>query len=99
MKTHGNGHATGSCRISAGRAVEQARAQLRELTGRDCESVSALQRTRGGWSVQLETVELERIPRTTDIMASYAIEIDERGDLVNYERVARYYRNQATSEE
>lgn len=44
----------------------------------------------------METVELERIPRTTDIMASYLVELDERGDLMSYERVQRYYRNQAT---
>jgi len=68
------------------------------LTGHDCETVSALQRTREGWNVQLETVELERIPRTTDILASYLIELDEHGDLMRYERVARYYRNQATEE-
>jgi len=86
-------------RISGTKAVQQARAHLLALTGHDCESVSALQRTHDGWSVQMETVELERVPRTTDIMASYLVELDEQGDLINYERVQRYYRNQATPAE
>jgi len=86
-------------RLSGTKAVQQARAHLVALTGHDCESVSALQRTHQGWAVQMETVELERIPRTTDIMASYLIELDEQGDLMNYERVGRYYRNQATPAE
>jgi len=47
----------------------------------------------------METVELERVPRTTDIMASYLVELDEQGGLINYERVQRYYRNQATPAE
>lgn len=97
-KSHGEGNGRGR-RISGTQAVQQARAHLAALTGHDCESVSALQRTQHGWSVQMETVELERIPRTTDIMASYLIELDEQGDLMNYERVERYYRNQATPAE
>src|SRR3954470_2048906 len=95
-KTQGNGHSATRHRLSGSQAVELARKHLRELTGNECESVSSLQRGRDGWSVQLETVELERIPRTTDILASYLIELDERGDLMSYERVSRYYRNQAT---
>jgi hypothetical protein len=83
-------------RLTGSRAVMEARQCLRELTGHDAESISALQRTRDGWSVQLETVELERIPQTTDIMASYVVELDQQGELVRYERVSRYYRNQAT---
>ena len=86
-------------RISGSQAVDYARDCLRDLTGRDCESVSALQQTRDGWSVRLELIELERIPRTTDIMASYLVELDDRGGLISYERVARYYRNQATPED
>ena len=97
-RTRDNEDARGR-RISGTTAVQQARAHLLALTGQDCESVSALQRTHRGWTVQMETVELERIPRTTDIMASYLVELDEQGDLMSYERVERYYRNQATPAE
>src|SRR5204862_7449016 len=86
-------------RLSGSDAVELAKRHRAEQTSKEPESVSALQRSRDGWSIRLEVVELERIPQSTDIMASYQVELDEQGELVSYERVARYYRNQASSEE
>lgn len=86
-------------RLSAMQAVRRARAQMLELTNRQAESVSSVSRTRAGWLVVLEIVELERVPQSTDVLASYQVELDEDGELVSYDRVARYYRNQATSEE
>jgi len=69
-------------------------AHLYELTGQTCESMSGLARTHDGWKVTLEVVELERVPQTTDILATYAVELDGDGELIGYQRVARYYRNQ-----
>jgi len=80
-------------RVGGAAVVARAKEQLVELTGQACESVSALSRTRQGWRVVLEVLELERIPRTTDILASYAVDLDENGDLLGYARTHRYYRN------
>src|SRR4051812_19005883 len=55
-------------RVSGSVAVTSAKAHLAELTGQRCESVSALNPTRDGWRVVVEVLELERIPRTTDIL-------------------------------
>jgi hypothetical protein len=77
-------------------AARRAREHLEELTGRPVESVSGLSRTREGWDVVLEIVELERVPPTTDVLASYVVGLDEDGELIGYERVNRYYRNQAS---
>ena len=85
--------------MSALQAVRFAKAQLLELTGKRPESVSSVNRTRDGWVVNVEVVELERIPQSTDILASYQVELDERGELRCYERVNRYYRNQTSGEE
>ena len=81
-------------RASGPKAIRAARACLEELTSQPVESVSGLVRTRDGWAVTLEVVELERVPRSTDLLASYRVEIDSEGELMGYERVARYYRNQ-----
>src|SRR4051794_33991525 len=54
-------------RASGATAIERAKANLLQLTGLQTEAVSSLNRTRDGWRVVLEVVELERIPRTTDI--------------------------------
>jgi hypothetical protein len=80
-------------RLSGSAAAEYAKAHLLDLTGQPCEAVSSLSRTRDGWRVVLEIVELERIPRTTDILASYRVDLDEDGELMGYERIHRYCRN------
>jgi hypothetical protein len=95
----GNGDAAGSRRMPGSQAVARAKAHLIELTGSPPEGVSSLTRTRDGWRVVLEIVELERIPRTTDILASYAIDLDANGELIGYQRVARYYRSDVSCEQ
>jgi hypothetical protein len=86
----------GSTKLSGSAAVQKAKAYLHELTGREAESVSALARCGGGgWQVVLEAVELNRVPQSTDILGSYDVELDERGELLRCERVGRYCRNQA----
>jgi hypothetical protein len=84
--------------MSGSVAVADAKTHLVDLTGQPCEAVSALHRTRDGWRVVLEVLELERIPRTTDILASYEVDLDETGDLLGYQRIHRYYRNDVDSE-
>jgi hypothetical protein len=82
-------------RLGGPRAAAMARQQLEELIERPCEAVSGLSRKPDGWTVTLEVVELERVPPTTDILATYRVDLDEYGELMGYERVNRYYRNQA----
>jgi len=72
-----------------------ARDHLRELHGSDAESVSGLERTPNGWAVDLEVVEVKRIPESTDVLATYRVELDGRLDLLSYERTGRYHRAQA----
>ncbi len=72
-------------------ALEAAR-QLLELTGKEAEGVTSLQRTDDGWQVQVEVVEVRRIPDTTDVLAIYELDVDEQGALEGYRRVRRYAR-------
>jgi hypothetical protein len=77
------------------RCVRSARDQFGEITGYQPESVSGLRRTDDGWLIQFEVVELERIPDTMSLLATYQVELDEDGDLLGYQRVRRYARGQA----
>jgi len=86
---------SGSGRLSGARAAALAQEQLEQLIQRPCEFVSGLSRQDDGGVVSLEVVELERVPPTTDILATYRVDLDRRGELMGYERVQRYYRNQA----
>ncbi|MGW3659584.1 gas vesicle protein GvpO [Streptomyces sp. NPDC005151] len=75
-------------------AMRAAAEQLQELLGRPPESVSALKPTEDGWEADVEVLELERIPETTSVMATYRVTLDKEGDLVAYERKRRYTRGQ-----
>lgn len=75
--------------------LRQARGQLAELTGMEAESVSSFEQTEEGWSLEVEVLELERVPDTMSLMASYQVELDPDGELTGYRRVRRYERGRA----
>jgi hypothetical protein len=66
--------------------------QLLELTGKEPEGVTGLERTDDGWTVRVEVLELRRIPETTDVLALYEVDVDSDGDMTGYHRVRRYTR-------
>jgi hypothetical protein len=90
-----DGRVDGAPASDARRALDQGRSQLEDLLGRPVESVSALERTHDGWVLGLEVVEVRRIPETTDVLASYELELDDGLDLRRYQQVRRYHRAQA----
>jgi hypothetical protein len=73
---------------------ERARDAVRQLRGVEAEAVSGLARTPNGWSVTLEVVEVHRIPESTDLLASYEVELAEDGGILRFERTRRYHRTQ-----
>jgi hypothetical protein len=75
--------------------LRQARAQLEELTGMTAESVSSFEQTEDGWALDVEVLELARVPDTMSLMASYRVELDPQGQLTGYRRVKRYERGRA----
>jgi hypothetical protein len=75
--------------------VARAREQLRDLRGVEAESVSSVRPTPNGWRIGLEVVELRRIPESTDVLATYEVELDGNGDLITFERTGRYHRSEA----
>ena len=82
--------------MGATEMVKRAVEQVGTLTGRPIEGVLGVRRNgeEGGWRVTLEVVELRRIPDSTDVLASYEVEVDDDGDLREYRRTRRYYRSQ-----
>ncbi len=79
-------------RLRASEVARAARHEIHELTGRQIEGVTSVQRGDNGWRVGVEVVESHRIPDTTDILAVYEADIDESGELAGYRRVERYAR-------
>ncbi|AXK34062.1 gas vesicle protein [Streptomyces armeniacus] len=85
-------------RASAPEALRAAAEQLAQLLGRAPDSVSALKPDDDGWTAHVEVVEIERIPDTTSVMASYRVNLDHAGRLLGYERIRRYARGQLDRE-
>ncbi|MGW2771537.1 gas vesicle protein GvpO [Streptomyces olivaceoviridis] len=75
--------------------LREARSQLAELTGLVPETVSSFEQTEGGWSLEVEVMELARVPDTMSLMASYQVDLDPEGQLTGYRRVRRYERGRA----
>ena len=82
-------------RLSAGELGEAALTTIAELTGYDPEGVSGLQWDGETWLVTVDVCELRRIPNSTDVMASYVVQLDESGGLLGYKRTRRYPRGSA----
>jgi hypothetical protein len=73
--------------------LEVAREQVADVTGRKVETVSGLHRNGDdGWVVTLEVLELERVPDTMDLLATYEVSLSEDGDVLGFERRRRYHR-------
>ncbi|MBZ6080926.1 gas vesicle protein [Streptomyces olivaceus] len=74
-------------------AARRAADALSELVRHDVEGVSAVCRSEdGGWIVNVDVLEVARIPDTTSLLATYEVELDAAGDLIQYRRIARYRR-------
>jgi hypothetical protein len=82
-------------RVSAMEVAERAAEQLGRLTGKHVEGVTGVERSDDGWRVTSEVLEVRRIPETTDVLAEYQIDADDKGDLTGYRRARRYTRGSA----
>jgi hypothetical protein len=81
-------------RVAAPTAMRHASGQLAQMLQCEPGSVSALKATDDGWLADVEVVEIERVPDTASVMASYRVYLDEQGQLMGYERTRRYGRGQ-----
>ncbi|MFI6150837.1 gas vesicle protein [Streptomyces sp. NPDC051109] len=83
-----------SKKLDIATAMRGASEQLSELLRCEPGSVSAVKATEDGWTAEVEIVELEKVPDTMSVMASYHVTLDAEGQLIAYERTRRYARGQ-----
>ncbi len=57
--------------------------------------MSSIKHTGDGWRVCLDVVELKRVPESTDVLGIYEVDLDDDGNLLTFERTARYHRAEA----
>jgi hypothetical protein len=82
-------------RISARDLTLTAKHTVQDLTGYVPESVSGFQWDGEAWLVTVDVCELRRVPNTTDVMATYVVQLDDRGGLLGYKRERRFQRGAA----
>jgi len=81
--------------LSAKEMTEAAIEAVRDLTSLEPEAAVGLQWDGESWLVTLDVLELRRIPDTTDLLATYVVQLDDDGGLLGYERTRRFQRSQA----
>ena len=72
--------------------AREAREAVAALTGFQAETVTGLSRNGDGWVVQVEALEVSRIPSTMDVLATYEVLISDDGDVTSLNRRRRYHR-------
>jgi len=85
--------------MTAGEAAKAALREIAALTAKQPEGVTGVERTEDGWVVGIELLEDQRIPSSSDILATYETMIDADGELLSYRRVRRYARGRGDTEE
>jgi hypothetical protein len=85
--------------MTAGEAAKAALREIAALTAKQPEGVTEVERTEDGWTVGIELIEDQRIPSSSDILATYETTIDADGELLSYRRVRRYARGRGNTEE
>ncbi len=80
--------------LSAATIVNAAREQIAALTGMPVDTVSRVLRDTNGWMLDLELLEMKRIPDSNDVLATYQVHLDADGNLMSFSRTNRYYRGQ-----
>lgn len=73
-------------------AIHAAVTEFAQIAGRQPDGVTGVRPTGSGWSVLINVVELERIPASTSVLATYRVDVDRDGVLQSYERLRRYTR-------
>jgi len=66
--------------------IAKAKTQLADLTGFKSPAGIGLKKEKDGWVVTIEIVEKNSIPDGMDILGTYDVRLDLKGNVLNYER-------------
>ena len=84
--------------LTAAQIAHTAKEQLAMITAQAPETVSEVAQEGEKWCVNVEMIEMKRIPEASDMLATYRVSLDKEGHLLAYERTRRYRRDQMSEE-
>ncbi|GAA1811859.1 gas vesicle protein [Planosporangium flavigriseum] len=79
--------------VTLAQVARTALGEFAELTGLAPEAMTGARPDGDGWSFLVDVTELERIPATSSVMATYRVDADRLGHITSYERLRRFSRN------
>jgi len=74
--------------------IEGAKLQFGVMINYPIDSVTGVKKVEDGWHLLVTLIELSRIPSGSDVLAEYALSLDQAGEIVSYKQVRRFLRNQ-----
>jgi len=77
-------------------ATTKARELIMAVLNKQADTVSGCEKKEGAWQVTLEVVETKAQIADNDLIASYQVDIDAKGEVTGYTRLTRYQRAHAT---
>lgn len=84
--------------LSMREAMAQAKAAVADMTGLDADSVAQCRKDDSGvWSVTVDVIESMARMGDNDLLAAYEVQIDTEGELVQFNRLRRYHREDQES--
>lgn len=66
--------------------IEKAKKQIADLTGFTSPAGIGLKKEKAGWVVRVEIIEKKSIPDGMDVLGTYDVRLDAKGNLLGYER-------------
>lgn len=79
--------------------VKKAEAELVKLTGLKSSGAIGTSKDEKGWHVTVEMIEKKSIPDAMDLLGSYEVVLDDKGEVLNYERKKMRKRGDTGEEE
>lgn len=78
--------------IGAKEAAVAALKIIASMVGKETIGVTSVEPIDDGWLIGIEVLEQARLPRTSDVLGLYEVEIDLDGAVISYRRERRYLR-------
>lgn len=79
--------------------TEEAKSQLTKLTGLKPVGITRAAKDEEGWHIEMDMLEMSRIPPSSDILGEYQTLVDDKGNLLSFERTRTHLRGQTAEKE
>lgn len=68
--------------------IEKAKEDLEDLLDKEIVGVVSAQKAEEGWEVEMEVLERKSVPDSQNLLGTYALELNEEGEIEGYNRIA-----------